>query len=133
MSNALDNTKKRNIHVPVTLDSATRKKDRSVKFAFTTMREISTEEFMVMDSFHQSAGHLLFAENAFNEEDIPDEDVEPDLEKSQSTQIRDAIWILYKVKGGNTGDKGAWNSFYRRQQQIYKARILDEVHKLENN
>lgn len=124
---------KRIIHVPVTLDSANRKKDRSVKFAFTTMREISTEEFLIMDSYHQSAGHLLFRENSFNEEDIPDEDVESDLEKSQSVQIRDAMWVLFKAKGNNTQDKQAWNSFYRKQQQIYKARILEEVHKLENN
>lgn len=122
---------KRKIIVPVTLDSANRKKDRSVKFAFTTTREITQDEFMVMDSFHQSMGWLLFAENEVSEEEIPDEDVEPDVEKSMSVQIRDAIWVLYKTRGNDPKDKDAWNAFYKRQQRVYKDRILSEVHRIE--
>lgn len=119
------------IQVPATLDSATRKKDRSVRFSFTTTREISTDEFMVMDTYHQAAGYLLFKENEFKEEEIPTEDVETDVAKSQSVQIRDALWVLYKAKGGNGGDKDAWNIFYRKSCQAFKARVLNEVHELE--
>ena len=61
--------KNRIIQVPVTLDSANRKKDRSVKFAFTTTREITTDEFLIVDTYHQSAGWLLFKENEFKEEE----------------------------------------------------------------
>lgn len=121
------------IQVPVTLDSANRKKDRSVKFAFTTTREITTDEFLVMDSFHQSVGWLLFKENEFTSEEIPDEDIDTDVSKSQSIQIRDALWILFKTKGGNTADKEAWNIFYRKNMQAIKSRILEEVHNLEDN
>lgn len=120
------------IQVPATLDSANRKKDRSVKFAFTTTKEISTDEFMVMDSFHQSAGYLLFKENEFSEEEIPEEDVEADIEKSQSVQVRDALWVLYKAKGNDTKDKQKWNLFYRQNMQTIKARILETVHELED-
>ncbi len=119
------------IQVPVTLDSATRKKDRSVKFAFTSTKEISTGDFMVMDSFHQSVGHLLFKENEFKEEEIPEEDVETDIAKSQAVQLRDSLWILFKTKGGNGGDKDTWNTFYRNNMQTIKARILQTVHELE--
>lgn len=119
------------IQVPATLDSSVRKKDRSVKFAFTTLREISTEEYMIMDSFYQSAGHLMFRENAFAEQDIPKEDVEVDTEKSQGTQVRDALWVLYKARGHDTANKDSWNIFYRQRMQMFKARILEEVHKLE--
>ena len=124
-------TNSRIITVPVTLDSANRKKDKSVKFAFTTTREISTDEYMVMDSFHQSMGWLVFKENEIQEEEIPDEDVEQDLEKSMSVQIRDAIWVLYKTRGNDPKDKDAWNAFYKRQQRVYKDRILSEVHRIE--
>ncbi len=119
------------IQVPATLDSATRRKDRSVKFSFTTTREISTAEYMVMDTFHQSAGHLLFKENQFSEEEIPQEDIETDISKSQSVQIRDALWVLFKAKGGNAGNKDEWNQFYRKSCQAFKSRILSEVHELE--
>lgn len=121
----------RTIQVPATLDSAVRKKDRSVKFTFTTMREISTDEYMVMDSYYQSAGHLLFRENEFREEDIPQEDVETDIAKSQSTQLRDALWILFKAKGYDTQDKERWNIFYRQNMQAIKARVLETVHDIE--
>lgn len=119
------------IQVPVTLDSATRRKDRSVKLSFSTMQEITTDEFTTMDSFHQSAGWLLFKENQFKEEDIPQEDFETDIAKSQSTQLRDALWVLFKTKGGNTKDKDAWNTFYRQNMQAIKAKILGTVHQLE--
>lgn len=119
------------ISVPVTLDSVNRKKDRSVSIKFSTLTEITNDDFSVMDRFHQEAGHLLFRRNAFSEEDIPDEDVETDVAKSQSVQVRDALWVLYKAKGGNTANKDAWNMYYRKQMQAIKARILKEVHDLE--
>lgn len=124
-------TGNRIIHVPTTLDGVTRKKDRSVTFRFTSLYEVSNEDFSDMDTFHQSAGHLLFRENSFTNEDVPNEDVETDVAKSQSTQIRDALWILFKEKGGDTGDKEAWNMFYRKQNQAFKARILNEVHRIQ--
>lgn len=119
------------IHVPATLKKANRKADRSVTLTFETMLEISTDDYMVMDTYHQSAGHLMFKENAFSEEEIPTEDVETDIAKSQSVQIRDALWVLYKTRGGNGGDKDSWNTFYRKQMQVIKARILQTVHELE--
>lgn len=119
------------IQVPVTLDRVNRKKDRSVTLAFTTLFEVPNEDFAIMDQFHQEAGHLLFKKNAFTEEDIPTEDVETDIAKSQSVQIRDVLWVLYKARGGNSANKQKWNEFYRKQMQVFKARILEEVHSLE--
>lgn len=122
---------KRIIQVGATLDSANRKKDGSVSLKFTTNLEMTTDDFMVMDSYHQSVGWLMFKENKFKEEEIPVEDVEEDIAKSQSVQVRDALWVLYKIKGGNGSDKDAWNVFYKKMMQAFKARILAEVHELE--
>ena len=119
------------ITMPVTLDGYNRKKDRSVSLKFTSLVEIPNEELSVIDTFHQESGHLLFKKNSFTNEDIPQEDVETDISKSQSTQIRDVLWVYYKAKGNNSGDKDAWNIFYRREMQVFKAKILEEVHKLE--
>lgn len=120
------------IEVAATLDSTHRKADRSVSLKFTTMKETTSEEFTVMDSYHQSSGFLLFKESKFKEEEIPKEDVEVDIEKSQSTQIRDALWILYKTLGNNPAEKEQWNRFYKEKCQAFKARILEEVHRLED-
>lgn len=122
---------KRTIQVPVTFGIPKRKADGSVKLEAVTTYEVSTEDYMLMDTYRQSAGWLLFKENEFTEEDIPQEDIEIDISKSQGTQLRDALWVLYRAKGHNAADKEAWNIFYRKQMQAFKSRTLDEVHKLE--
>lgn len=119
------------IQVPVTMGIAKRKADGSVKLEFVTNYEVNTEDFVMMDSYRQSAGWCLFRENEFTEEDIPEEDVETDVAKSQSTQLRDALWVLFKAKGGDTSNKEEWNRFYKTNMQAIKARILDTVHQIE--
>jgi hypothetical protein len=121
------------ITIPCTLDRYNRKKDRSVTLAFTSLLEISNEEFSVIDTFHQQSGHLLFRRNSFTNEDIPTEDVETDIAKSQATQVRDALWVLYRARGYKAEDKESWNLFYRRQMQLFKARILEEVRLIEES
>jgi hypothetical protein len=117
--------------IPVTMDIPKRKADSSVKLSFTTNSEVTTDDYMTMDSYRQSAGWLLFRENEFTEEDIPVEDVDAEIGKSQATQVRDALWVLFIAKGGKTEDKEAWNIFYRKQMQNYKAKILEQVRLLE--
>jgi len=119
------------IQIPATLEGANRRKDRSVSLRFSSLFEVSNEDYAEMDKYFQSGGYLLFAEKQLTIEDIPQEDIEPDISKSQSTQIRDALWVLYRAKGGKSEDKEAWNIFYRKQMQAFKARILEEVHILE--
>lgn len=122
---------KRIIQLPCVLDSANRKKDGSVTLKFVTVKELTTDEYMVVDTYRLANGWLLFSEQEFNEEDIPEEDFEPDISKSQSIQVRDVLWVMYKAKGNNTGDKEAWNRYYKTQMQAFKARILGEVHLIE--
>lgn len=119
------------IQVPVTMGIPKRKADGSVKLEFITNLEISTDEYMTMDSYRQSQGWMLYRENEFVEEDIPEEDVDTDISKSQSTQLRDVLWVLYKAKGGDTAEKNKWETFYKNNMQMIKARVLDTVHQLE--
>lgn len=123
--------KKRIIQVGAILDGAQRKKDGSVSLRFVTNTELTTDEFMVIDTYRQSMGWLLFKENEFKEEEVPEEDVETDIAKSQSVQLRDALWVLYKARGNDSSDKDAWNVFYKRNMQQVKSRVLDEVHQIE--
>lgn len=122
---------KRIIQIPAVLDGAARKKDGSVSLRFVSNLELTTDEFMVIDTYRQANGWLLFKENEFKEEEIPKEDVETDIAKSQSVQLRDVLWVLFKAKGFNGGDKEAWNAYYKRQMQQFKAKVLSEVHELE--
>lgn len=119
--------------VPVTFDSANRRKDRSIRMSFTSSYEMTTEDYMELDKQLGQSGWLVFAPQAVTDEDIPDEEIETDIAKSQSTQIRDALWVLYKSQGHNCADKEKWNIFYRKQMQTFKSRILEEVRKIEEN
>lgn len=117
--------------VPVTFDSANRRKDRSIRMSFSSMYEMNTEDFMEIDRQLQQSGWLVFSSKPVNEVDVPDEDFDTDISKSQSTQIRDSLWVLFKAKGNKTEDKENWNIFYRKYMQTFKGRILEEVHKIE--
>ena len=119
------------IQIPVALDGLSRKKDRSASIRFTTLNEMSNDDFSELDRRYQDAGWLLFKPNQFNEEEIPEEDVETDIEKSQSVQLRDSLWVLYKAKGHDPADKSSWNQFYRKNMQAIKNKVLAEVHALE--
>jgi hypothetical protein len=120
-----------NFQVPVSFDSANRRKDRSIRMSFSSLFEMNTEDYMEIDKQLQQSGWLVFASKAVNDVDIPDEDFDNDISKSQSTQIRDALWVLYRAKGNKSEDKEAWNLFYRKQMQAFKGKILEEVRKLE--
>ena len=117
--------------IPVSFDSANRRKDRSIRMSFSSMFEMNTEDYMEIDKQLQQSGWLVFASKAVNDIDIPTEDFDNDISKSQSTQVRDVLWILFKMKGNKSEDKEAWSLFYRKQMQSFKGRILEEIHKIE--
>lgn len=121
----------RMIQIPVTLDSSNRKKDGSVGLKFTTTSEIQTDEFMIMDTYRQSMGWLLFRENEIKEDEVPEEDVDSDVSQSSSIQLRNALWVLYKEQGRDTADKNAWNIYYKSAMQRFKKSVLDQVRELE--
>jgi len=117
--------------IPVTLEGANRKKDRSISLRFNSLFEVNNDDFAHLDTMYQSMGYLLFSERELNEKDIPDEDIETDIAKSQSTQARNALWVLYKAKGMDGANKDAWNTFYRKNMQAFKEKILEQVRVLE--
>jgi hypothetical protein len=62
------------IQIPVTLDSANRRKDRSVSLRFSSTLELGTADFAELDRLTPSTGWLLFSQNEFDEADVPNED-----------------------------------------------------------
>lgn len=124
---------KTRFQVPVTFDTANRRKDRSIRMSFSSMFEMSTADYMEIDKQIQQSGWIVFSPKAINEQDIPDDDFDEDISKSQSTQIRDVLWVLFKARGGKTEDKENWNLFYRKQMQLFKGRVLEELRKIEED
>ena len=94
---------RRVIQLPVTMGIAKRKADSSVTIPFTTNYEVATEDFVDLDTYRNSPGYLLFAENELNEADIPKEDAKTDI-KSRSQRLRAVLFARHKQEGGTDAD-----------------------------
>ncbi len=101
------------IQVPVTLDSANRKKDKSVRLSFTTNFEVSTEDYMQMDRLVQSAGWLLFSPNELQDADIPTERAPTEEGKSKGQRMRAVCYLRWKQETG--GDSEPFEPWYDRK------------------
>lgn len=110
------------IMIPVTMDIPKRKADSSVKLSFTTNSEVTTNDYMMMDSYRQSSGWLLFRENEFTEEDVPTEDVDVEIGKSQATQVRDALWYCTQARAASRKIKKPGTSFTGNKCRTIKLR-----------
>ena len=99
------------ISIPVTFDTATRRKDRSVRLAFTTTFEVTNQDFAEMDKLVQSAGWIGFKQNeALEVIDLPKEDA-PDNGKKPSQRLRA---VLFRVWEQQTDQKEDFEAYYRR-------------------
>lgn len=95
------------IQVPAQVVGMNPRQDRSWLIKFET-RELSGEEVKILADNFQGEGWLVFSPNDLVAADIPKDNAEPGTE-SQSTRLRDVIFILWK----QTGSKGDFESFYR--------------------
>lgn len=103
-----------NLLIKVTLDAASRKKDKSVVLRFTTQLEQSSEEFMEMDKVLNESGVLYFKPNG----ELTTEEVEElsgaqiEVEgKSKSQRLRNTLYVLYTQKDCSDKNKGVYCDF----------------------
>lgn len=109
------------ILVPVTLDSTTWKKDRSVKLAATTNTEITPQEYVEMATLTQSEGWLIFSPSEA-ELEIPDEPAVSKEQKSKSQRLRAVFFLLWQ----KTDQDEVFEHWYDRQFE----KLLDRYKEL---
>jgi len=83
----------------VTLDRASRKKDKSVSLTFITDLEQSTDEFMEIDKQLMKHGILYFSErNSLTKSEMDDLDtVDIEIEgKTKSQRLRSVLFVYWK-------------------------------------
>lgn len=99
----------------VTLDSATRKKDRSVSLRFTTTLEQSSEEFMKMDKLINDTGLIYFKSSGqLTKEEIRELDnVELEVEgKTKSQRLRNVLYVYWEQLKDSPSKTQLFNDFY---------------------
>lgn len=102
---------------PAILTSIAYLKDGGLRIGFAT-NELSDEDKVIASRFHQKFGYVLFKENAFKEEDVPDTDA-TDESKSPSQRLRATLFVLWKQKGS----KGDFEAFYRDNMEKAITRV----------
>jgi hypothetical protein len=111
------------VQIPVTLDSANRRKDRSVSLRFSSTQELGTADFAELDRLTPSSGWLLFAQNEFDEGDVPHEDA-PDDGKRPSQRLRAVLFIWWHQ---NTDQSEPFQRFYERWMEKRINSIKEEL------
>lgn len=111
------------IELPCTLDGSNRRKDRSISLKFSTLFEVSNEDFAVIDLYHQTAGYLLFKANKFETDDVPTTDAPSDL-KSPSERLRSILYVYHMQKDG---DPAKFRTFYESTIEKYITKVKESI------
>lgn len=113
------------ITIPVTFDSANRKKDRSVKLSFTTNFEISNEDFSNMDKLVQSIGWLAYKQNeSFALDDLPAEDAPTEGGKTKLQRMRAVYFLIWR---DHTDQGEDFNSYWNRNFEILIDKLKEKL------
>jgi hypothetical protein len=114
---------KRIIQVPVVLGIPKRKTDGSVKLEAVTSYEVSTDDYMLMDSYRQKTGWLMFSENEFSDDDVPKDNAPSDL-KSPSLRLRDVLYVYFMK---THDDASQFSNFYNAALEKYITQVKEKL------
>jgi len=110
----------------VTLDRASRKKDKSVSMTFITELEQSSSEFMEIDKHLDNHGVIYFKPNGNLTQEEIDEIDKIDIKaegKSKSQRLRNTLFVL-----NSQSDKIDFKQFYENEMEKiiehYKKKLI---------
>lgn len=98
--------------IEAVLDGMRPLKDGSMSLTFHT-NEVSKDQKVVLMDFYNSFGWLLFAANAFQENEAPKDSAKRDVGKSPSERLRSVIFVRWKQLGGH----GDFEAYYRQRME----------------
>lgn len=100
------------------------KADGGMSLRFST-NELSSEDKVKISEFVNGFGWLLFSENEFADEAIPDENAPEDGFKKPSQRLRAVLYVLWKQQ-----QQGEFNQFYlKKMEEIiehFKSKIEEK-------
>lgn len=94
------------ILLPVTLDSANRKRDKSVSLRMTTNFEITNADFAKLDEQVQTIGWLRYRAND-TPDDLPEEQA-PSEGKSKLQRMRSVFFLIWRDKTDQSEPFNVW-------------------------
>lgn len=93
---------------------------------------VNTQELVPQDKaelmgLHQQFGWMVFSVTHIKEEDIPDEPIEFDGQKSPSQSLRNTLYVYFERQGGKSEDFPMYWHKYCEQKKNDIKRKLDEI------
>lgn len=112
------------ILLPVSFDSANRRKDKSVSLKFSTAFEVSTDDFSEMDRLVQSMGWLAFRDNEFDPSQLPTEDAPIGETKPKIQRLRAVLFLIWRDKTDQSVPfQTWWDSQFEKLLSKYKEQL----------
>ena len=105
------------------LSSISYSKDGGVRLGFTT-NELSDEGKLLIGTFYQKFGYVLFKSNKFESDTIPQEDA-TDSSKKPSQRLRASLYVLWEQKHK---DKYLnFDDFYKSQMERFIGAVKEKL------
>ena len=97
-------------------------KDGGLSLGFST-QELKDEEKLAVSKFHNKYGWLLFKENEFKDEEIPDKPAPVENGKTPSQRLHAVLYIWWRQRGA----RGSFNDFYAREIEKLIDKIKEQL------
>lgn len=109
------------IKLPAYFTRFNRKADRSCNVTFET-QEINSEQLKELDEHYQQFGWLLFSENDFDGNEVPEEDAPTD-EVSPSKRLYNTLFVWHKQLSDKKKETRSFVEFRR----AYMEKQIDDI------
>jgi len=108
--------------VPAQLTKTSRVKDGSVTITFHTMETIDSDEYLLMDQYWKQNGWLAFKMDEFTGNEMPVGNTKVEGQKSQSVQLRNALFAKHMHSGGT---KDTFTPYYNKVMDAFIQSVTD--------
>ena len=114
------------LRVPSTIAKVETTSDGGLKLIVHTQELVPSDKAEVMN-LHEKFGWFVFSESLIKEEDIPDEAIEFDGQKTLSERLRNVLFRLHEKQGGKPEDFESYrHKIMEKLINNYKSK-LDEL------
>ena len=114
-----------------TLDSVSRRKDKSLKISFITSLEQTSNELMEVDRLLDSTGILYYKDSdGLSTDEINQIDkvkLDKPNGKSQSERLRNSLYVLCKQKKGSDPSKTEFAKWYDSKMEKFIQHVQGQL------
>lgn len=104
------------------LTKTSRVKDGTVTITFHTLEEIGSDQYLLMDQYWKQNGWLAFKMDELDPSEIPNVNTNIEGRKSQSVQLRNALFAKHMHNGGT---KETFTAYYNKVMDGFIQKVTD--------